>query len=411
MEREGYRIQVALGTVIFHEGQAGDRAYIVDSGEVAVSTRINDQEIQFALAKRGDIVGEMALIDDGVRTATATALADTELIVIPKEYIQRLLKASDPTVDLLIKLVLQRYREMKSHFDRISRGETLESLVASAPLPTNHKLREQANLAANRVKEEQRLRDALNNRELVLYYQPIINLKTDRISGCEALIRWQDPERGLVPPLEFIGLAEETGLIEPIGQWIFSEAGRIAKQCDEMVGDKTPFFVGVNLSSRQIETDHQINDLTAFLLDQEIPLNRIKIEITESLLMSNPLRVSQVLNSFKRFGCKIALDDFGTGYSSFSYLHRFPIDTIKIDRSFVATMHENPKSNAIVRTICSLAESLDMKTVGEGVENPEDDIMLKSFGCDLGQGYLYSKPIPKEEFLTLVETQRSELGL
>jgi EAL domain-containing protein (putative c-di-GMP-specific phosphodiesterase class I) len=392
-----------MGTVIFHEGQVGDKAYIVDSGEIAVSTRVNDQDIQFALSRRGDVVGEMALIDDGLRTATATALSDAELIVIPKEYIQRLLKASDPTVDLLIKLILQRYREMKSHFDRISRGETLDFILDSAPSQVSLKLREQANLAASRVKEEQRLREALHNRELVMYYQPIVEIKSGAIAGCEALIRWQDPEKGLIPPLQFIGLAEETGLIEPIGHWIFAEAGRMVQQWQQRVAPSQPFFVGVNLSSRQIETTEQVDDLMAFLQESRIPLDHIKVEITESLLMSNPLHVSRVLNNLKQLGCDIALDDFGTGYSSFSYLHRFPIDTIKIDRSFVATMHDNPKSHAIVRTICGLADSLDMKTVGEGVEYPEDDKQLREFGCIYGQGYHYAKPIPEADFLQLLQ--------
>lgn len=401
LENEGYRVRLPIGAIIFHEGQAGDRAYIVDSGEIGVSTRVNDADVQFAIARHGDIIGEMALIDDGVRTATATVLAEAELIVIPKEYIQRLLQASDPTVDLLIRIVLQRYREMKSHFDRVSRGETIETLQVSPPLG-NERLKEQTTIAVQRVTEEQRLREALENAELKLFYQPIISLKKGEIIGCEALIRWQDPERGLVPPIQFIALAEETGLIEPIGYWIFEEAGRVAEVFNQLRQGDKDFFVSVNLSSRQIETDRQVDSLTDYLIDSDICLSLLKIEITESVLMSNPLRVSQVLEGFKRLGCQIALDDFGTGYSSFSYLHRFPIDTIKIDRSFVSTMTTNTKSEAIVRTLCSLAESLGMNTIAEGVEAEPDEGLLKAFSCDYGQGYYYAKPMPEDEFIQLL---------
>ncbi len=404
METEGYRSQLPAGAVIFQEGEAGDRAYIVDSGEIGVSTKVKNRDLQFAIAQHGDILGEMALIDHGVRTATATVLSDAELIVIPKDYINRLVTTADPTVNLLMQIVMQRYREMKSHFDTISAGGSLESIEVKPKLENSH-LKAQTEMAMQRVTEEQRLREALQNDELRLFYQPIVDLKDGSILGCEALIRWQKPEQGLVPPIQFIALAEETGLIEPIGHWIFSEANKAVNEFNALSAKDDAFFISVNVSSRQIETDRQVEDLTDYLLDNDIELTNFKLEITETLLMSDPLRISQVLTDFKRFGCKIALDDFGTGYSSFSYLHRFPIDSIKIDRSFVSTMSDNPTSKAIVRTLCTLAESLEMTTIAEGVEEEKAQTMLQAFNCDYVQGYYYSEPVPKDEFIALIQKQ------
>ena len=406
MDACGYRKHVSAGAVIFGEGDAGDCAYIVDHGEIGLATRINGLDIQFAVAKRGDLIGEMALIDDGVRSATATVLGDAELLVIPKEYIQRLIKVADPTVVLLIKLVLERYREMRIRVEQVSRGVTLDN-DRNAPEVRESHLKHQTSIAARRLDDEHSLQRALENKELQLYYQPIIDLTNGRVLGCEALIRWIHPQKGLVPPLEFIGLAEETGLIVPIGYWIFQEAGRALSDFKRVIAtgnDPGSFFVSVNLSSRQIETQQQVDGIKKALTDGDIDLTSMKIEITESVLMSNPPRIADVLTELKQFGIKIALDDFGTGYSSFSYLHRFPIDTLKIDRSFVSTMRHNSKSEAIVRTLCSLAHSLGMNTIAEGIESTEDQQVLENFNCDCGQGYLYSKPIPEQDFVTLLQT-------
>ena len=405
MDACGYRKQVSAGAVIFGEGDAGDCAYIVDHGKIGLATRINGLNIQFTVAKKGDLIGEMALIDDGVRSATATVLADAELLVIPKEYIQRLIKVADPTVVLLIKLVLERYREMRIRVEQISRGLNLEERPHTKKTRESD-LKHQTSIAARRLDDEHNLQSALENKELQLYYQPIVDLTSGRILGCEALIRWIHPDKGIVPPMEFIGLAEETGLIVPIGYWIFQEAGRalsVFKQAIDKGSATESFFISVNLSSRQIETQQQIEGIKKALTEGDIDLKSFKIEITESVLMSNPPQIAEVLTGLKQFGIKIALDDFGTGYSSFSYLHRFPIDTLKIDRSFVSTMRKNSKSEAIVRTLCSLAHSLGMDTIAEGIESAEDQQVLENFNCDFGQGYLYSKPVPEEEFISLLK--------
>jgi len=409
LDSEGYRLTLPVGSIIFSEGQIGDCAYIIHEGEIGLSTNINDCNVEFTVARSGDLIGEMALIDDGTRLATAKVLKDVELLVIPKDFIKRVITEADPTMVLLVKLALERYRNMRIRLEQFSRGEhtqTEDTICASTAALLTHQTR----LTATRLDDERKLQTALDQREFQLFYQPIIDFKTDRIAGCEALIRWIHNGQ-IISPLEFIGLAEKTGQIEQIGYWIFEEATRVLPRFKAIVERASPgaFFLSINLSSRQIESASQVNKLKQKLLGSGMDLSSIKLEITESVLMTNPPRIASVLTELKQFGTQIALDDFGTGYSSFSYLHRFPIDNIKIDQSFVATMRENPTSEAIVRTLCSLARSLGMTTIAEGIEKKEDIAQLKGFGCDFGQGYIYSKPVPEAEFIKLIEGQAQSL--
>jgi len=409
LDAEGYRLTLPAGSIIFTEGQVGDCAYIINEGEIGLSTQVNNCSVQFIVARTGDLIGEMALIDDGTRLATAKVLRDVELLVIPKDFIKRVFTEADPTMVLLVKLALERYRNMRIRLEQFSRGDDTEK-ADTICATTAALLKHQTRLTASRLDDERKLQTALDQREFQLFYQPIVNMETDRIAGCEALIRWIQGDK-VISPLEFIGLAEKTGQIEQIGYWIFEEATRVLPRFKAVVEQASPgaFFLSINLSSRQIESADQVSKLKQKLLSSGMDLNSIKLEITESLLMTNPPRIASVLTELKQFGTQIALDDFGTGYSSFSYLHRFPIDNIKIDQSFVSTMCDNPTSEAIVRTICSLAHSLGMTTIAEGIEKPEDIEQLKGFGCDYGQGYLYSRPVPEAEFIKLIEGQAQSL--
>jgi diguanylate cyclase (GGDEF)-like protein/PAS domain S-box-containing protein len=248
-----------------------------------------------------------------------------------------------------------------------------------------------------RLTLETALRRALERDEFRLYYQPQIDVKTGRIIGAEALIRWQHPELGLVPPLEFIPLAEETGLIVPIGEWVLRTACTQARAWQD--AGLVLSRVAVNLSARQFRQPLLLDMITAALRQTGLAPERLEIELTESLVMQNVNRTIEVLQGLKRMGVSVAVDDFGTGYSSLSYLQRLPIDAIKIDRSFIEHIPGNPDDAAIATAIIALAKSLELTVVAEGVETQEQLNFLRHHDCDTAQGYYFARPLPAEEFV------------
>jgi diguanylate cyclase (GGDEF)-like protein/PAS domain S-box-containing protein len=236
------------------------------------------------------------------------------------------------------------------------------------------------------------LRRALAHNEFRVHYQPIISLDSWRISGFEALVRWEHPEHGYVSPLKFIPVAEETGLIVQIGQWVLREACQQLRAWQEQFPSDPPLSMSVNLSGKQLSQPDLIERISQILSETGIEASTLKIEITESAIIENIDDAAMTLRRIKALGIRLSLDDFGTGYSSLSYLHRFPIDTLKIDRSFVSRINL-PKNTEIVRTILALAGNLGMDVVAEGVETREQILQLTGMNCEYVQGYLLSKPI------------------
>jgi diguanylate cyclase (GGDEF)-like protein/PAS domain S-box-containing protein len=237
------------------------------------------------------------------------------------------------------------------------------------------------------------LRRAIEKREFRLHYQPVVALADERLCSLESLVRWQHPRKGLVMPNSFIGLAEETGLIVPLGDWVLGEACRqMAEWSASAAGDP---FVSVNLSPRQFAHTDVVGEVRAILKETGLPGSRLGLEITESALMEGG-DVRARLIELRRLGVKLLLDDFGTGYSSLSYLLRFPIDIIKIDASFVRGLESDDEKAAIVRSILAIGHNLRMRVIAEGVEEPAQAEVLRSLGCDYGQGYLWSKPLPAD---------------
>jgi diguanylate cyclase (GGDEF)-like protein/PAS domain S-box-containing protein len=256
------------------------------------------------------------------------------------------------------------------------------------------------NSSYERLTMENKLRRALERHEFVLYYQPQVNLQTGRVIGCEALVRWQHPEMGLVSPGVFIPIIEESGLIVPIGEWILREACRqnMAWQKEGLA----PMSVAVNLSAVQF---HQKNltDMVAKVLDSSgLSPKWLELEITESGIMQNSEASVNKLHSLKQMGLKLSIDDFGTGYSSLSYLKRFPLDKLKIDQSFVRDITSNPDDAAIAGAIIGMAKSLKLRVIAEGVETREQINFLQNNGCFEIQGYYFSKPLPAEAFQKFV---------
>ena len=242
-----------------------------------------------------------------------------------------------------------------------------------------------------RLQKETELRRALEREELRLYYQPIVSLRTGRIEGVEALLRWMHPERGTVAAGDFIPLAEETGLIHPIGRWVLEEACRRAAEWGRR---PRPVAVSVNLSVRQFAQPELIEQVSRALREAEADARSLRLEVTESVLVESPDAAAATLGLLKALGIQVHLDDFGTGYSSLSLLHRLPLDVLKGDRSFVGRMGpEGDDADTMVRTITTLASSLGLATVAEGVETPEQLAALRALGCDAAQGFLFSHPL------------------
>lgn len=248
--------------------------------------------------------------------------------------------------------------------------------------------------ALQKLELEARLRRALEREELRVLYQPLLHLSSGAVNDVEALVRWQSQEGVLVSPVDFIPLAEETGLIVPIGQWVLHAA---CQQARHWQTQGLELRVAVNLSARQFRDENLVETVQQALQDAGLPGRQLKLEITESVVMHNAEQAARTLAALKNLGVGVAVDDFGTGYSSLAYLRRFPIDQLKIDRSFVQDVTVHPDSAAIVHSIIGLARSLRMQTVAEGVETEEQRAFLLAAGCDLLQGYLFSRPLPAQE--------------
>ncbi len=260
--------------------------------------------------------------------------------------------------------------------------------------------------ALKRLELEADLNQAIGNQEFELYYQPIICLKTGMIKGFEALVRWQSPTRGFVSPGEFIPVAEETGLIVPMGEWILTTA------CDQMQQWRKQFpyaesvVISVNLSSRQFAQANLIAQVQETLITTGLAGGNLKLEITESMVMDDVENTIDLLHELKKLDIKISMDDFGTGYSSFSYLHLFPLDTLKVDRSFVCNMNQGIKNQDIVSTIVILAHKLGMDVIAEGIETRAEQDILHRFNCEYGQGYYFAKPLSQQDATQLLEQNK-----
>jgi EAL domain-containing protein (putative c-di-GMP-specific phosphodiesterase class I) len=239
------------------------------------------------------------------------------------------------------------------------------------------------------------LRRTLERQEYRIHYQPVIALGTGKIVGFEALLRWQHPERGLVLPGEFISIAEETGLIVSIDRWVMREACQQASRWRHYYNgpDGAPLSISVNLSAKQFTHSNLVEELTDILRETDLPPGCLNLEITESLLISNSEPVKALLSRLKAMGLELHLDDFGTGYSSLSYLHRFPIDVLKIDRSFVSRIENNGENSEIPDAIITMAHHLGMKVIAEGVETSSQLAHLKQLGCEYGQGNYFSPAV------------------
>lgn len=394
MEREGsdnrFLLRYAAGDWVFHEGDPGDRAFVIESGIVEIThEHLGTVEVLAHLGP-GEMLGEMALIDGRARTASARAATELRLRTITPAYLSERLAAADPMLRLLLKLMLSRYR------DFLTPG-------GGRPLAVDDL--DQASVLT-RLQLEQDLALALDRDEFLLYYQPIVRLADLRTAGFEALIRWQNPGRGFVSPLQFIPVAEESDLIVRIGEWILRE-GCAALNRFAPGGE---LFMNLNLSGRQLMGPGLGAAVAASAEAAGTAPRRIKLEVTESLLMLDFEKAISVLAEQRAAGFRIAIDDFGTGYSSLSYLHRLPVDTLKIDQSFIRRIIDDEPSRKIVAAIGALAQKLGMEVVAEGVETAAQARLVREMGFEYGQGYFFERMVPEAEAAKLLDRVWSLAG-
>jgi EAL domain-containing protein (putative c-di-GMP-specific phosphodiesterase class I) len=263
--------------------------------------------------------------------------------------------------------------------------------------------------AVERRSIEASLRRALKRNEFVLHYQPKVDLATGLISGAEALVRWNHPTRGLVPPAQFIPIAEDSGLILPIGNWVLREACAQARAWQDAGLPVTT--MAVNVSAMQLRDEGFLGGLFAILRETGLDPRSLELELTESVLMKQADSTAAILQSVRERGVQVALDDFGTGYSSLSYLRKYPIDALKIDQSFVSHINAAGDDASIVTAVISMARSLNLRVVAEGVETSEQLTFLQTHRCDQAQGFLFSKPVPPQNFAKVLRRKSPLLSL
>jgi diguanylate cyclase (GGDEF)-like protein/PAS domain S-box-containing protein len=381
--------------------EAGDTLLAVASQRLAACLRAEDTVARFGGDEFALLIEEVAGEEDAVAVAERIAESFREPI---------LLESREVFVGASVGIVISKPHRGDGP-DNLLRNADLAMYRAKATGRGRHVVFDTTMQrgAVERLELESDLRRALERGEFRVYYQTIVSLVDQHITEVEALVRWEHPTRGLILPMEFIPIAEETGLIVPLGQWVLEEACRQACAWHARYErtDAPALVLSVNLSARQFRNTTLVDDIKRALASTGMDARALKLEITESTVMDDANAAIAVLEELRSLGIRIAIDDFGTGYSSLGYLRRLPVDTLKIDRSFVNGLGADPQTTAIVRSVVALAKSLNLSVTGEGVETAAQQAQLALLGCDRGQGYLFSRPVAAADLSALLETAHS----
>ncbi len=392
---EQLRHKFAAQATVFLESEPGDCAFIVESGRVEIRRVRGDQMVVLAVREPGEIFGEMALIDGQPRSASAVATEPSELLMVSRTQLNSYLGRAEPIMRMLLTVILERFRNTLSMMNE----------DGSMPVELLSRLSEQETQASARfapaveqLKLVQDVQEGIEREEFELHFQPLISMQTNAVYGFESLIRWRHPQRGLISPVLFIPAAEQSGQIIELGRWIFEQAckaARILRDTSESLAHSSgPIAVGVNVSGAEFSEPGFVEFIRDAAERYNVEPKWITLEITETLLMDQPAVAQVAIEQCREIGFRIAIDDFGTGYSSLNYLHRFPIDILKIDQSFVASILDDERSRQVVTSIVALARGLGMAIVAEGIEHQAEHEALVELDCDYAQGYLHSRPLP-----------------
>ncbi len=383
------RTEFIAGETIFREGDAPDVAYLVEAGEVVVSAMRNGQSVILATLQSGDLLGEMAVIDDAPRTASATARSHCVLLPIDRAAIAERLENTDPIIRGLLEGQIRRYRSGLAAMQGIMAPLTR---VRSVPVGGGVE-----SMSIDKFRLESELRQALATGQLDVSFQPLLEIASGRIAGYEALVRWPHPERGAISPMEFITLAEETSLINPVGEYVLNRAIDALSRLADTDLDPLP-FIAINVSPKQLMESDLLNRTVDRTRAAGVPVNRIKLEITESRMVDYPT-VQALLVRCHREGIQVSLDDFGTGFSNLGHLHALEFDTVKVDQAFARHMMSSRRAMALAKSIINMIHALDADVVVEGVETEAQLEVLRAMGCRYAQGYLIGRPQPLGDVL------------
>lgn len=387
------------GEVIMAQGDAGSCAYFIQEGLVGIVVEKQDGQIlNMGTRGPGSIIGEMAIVDNQPRSATIRSLENCKLLEITKDDFARSVRGANPIVRLISQVILMRYRDI------LRRSQALSSDSADMPSPEllEKEYAEQINVV-EAIKMANEFKVAIASGQLLLHYQPIISIKSGQVVGFEALMRWIHPERGLIPPDLFIPMAEDSGLIIEASRWAVREVCQFLKRLDLSRPDLADIYVSVNMSATDFDEQCFLESIKRILQETTTSASRLNLEITERLLLKQPKNVKDTLDKCRELGMGVVIDDFGIGYSSLSYLHQYPIDTLKIDKSFIHMMRQDAKVLGLVKSILSLSENMAMRIIAEGVEEAEEAALLSSLNCDIAQGYFFSRPVPEAQIYPMLE--------
>lgn len=383
-----------LGTINESFGhEAGDRLLRACSRRLREATRASDTLARFAGGKF------ILLLESPGDVTTATRVAEriNGAFKLPLRLDGREIHAS---MSIGIAWGDERY----TNPDEVLRDAELAMHRAKERGKGNHEIfdREMHDKVLHTLQLEGDLRRAIKEGELLLHYQPIVSLSDGSLIGFEALVRWQHPTKGMISPMAFIPIAETTGQIIPLGAWVLREACRQLSEWQEEHPSARELSMSVNLSTRQFQQSDLGQQIQAILEETKLPPACLRLELTETAMMEQADKAIPIIQHLKSLGIQIYMDDFGTGYSSLSYLHKFPLDTLKVDCSFIRDMDTN-QDTTIVETIIKLAQHLDLNVIAEGIETTGHVEILRQMGCLLGQGYLFSKPLPHEKIVALIK--------
>jgi diguanylate cyclase (GGDEF)-like protein len=382
------RINESMGSL------AGDELLITFARRLISALRAGD-----VLARTGgNEFGVLVSLRRGIKDALKTAARIQEAMETPFK-----LSELEISVECAVGVALMQPGQDAEELFRNAQFAVKQAKLAGKPQVYEPK---EASAARRRFSVETELRRALDKDQLKLFYQPLIDLKSGECAGFEALARWTHEDRGEISPVEFIPVAEESGLILTLGRWAMDKAAQTLAGWDKAWGEPLPVYVGVNLSAIQVARDDIAGVVQSALKSSGLNGSRLTLELTESSIVQDPTRAMRVFEALKALDATVAMDDFGTGYSSLAYLQRLPIDVLKIDRSFVTGMMVDPDSVAIVRAVLSLAEALGMSTTAEGIETVELATTLATLGCSSGQGYYFARPLEADAAIEYWKSRR-----